>query len=402
LIGVNSFALLNQAAYNEKRQNTIFTYLQLKEGTMSENLQQGIAAFKAGQMEQAREFLRKAAEEEPGNPEAWYYVSFTLDDAERKRRALRYALQLNPNYAEAAEELRKLPQSIPNSGGATISPPTIPPVPPMPGYAMQAPSGIPGAYADHPVYPQEESPSLWGPFAGFGKRCRRTAWIMNDKAGQTEELIQKTRTVLADRQVPSIRVTEEKLINRGISVDNRPYFLLHRDHVTIGLNISQFGKDLFVSITSFIKTRINPFKVVLLAVAVAYWIFFLFLPLIINQSMTNAVNNMLRSLAGMYSSSGYTPSNSLSGLMYLSCILGPFGLFDTAALGIFFVYSFQKWLKEKDFWAGLRNPPNEFDEDDRSALEKTTELVVRQAAGELGLDANTLTPVTDDVEKYLI
>ncbi len=72
---------------------------------MSENLQQGITAFKAGQMEQAREFLRKAAEEEPGNPEAWYYVSFTLDDVDRKRRALRYALQLNPNYAEASRRI---------------------------------------------------------------------------------------------------------------------------------------------------------------------------------------------------------------------------------------------------------------------------------------------------------
>ncbi len=111
---------------------------------MSENLQQGITAFKAGQMEQAREFLRKAAEEEPSNPEAWYYVSFTLDDVDRKRRALRYALQLNPNYAEAAEELRKISQSTPYSGAATISLPTIPPpMPPMPGYTMQPKSGMP-------------------------------------------------------------------------------------------------------------------------------------------------------------------------------------------------------------------------------------------------------------------
>ncbi len=377
---------------------------------MSENLQQGITAFKAGQMEQAREFLRKAAEEEPGNPEAWYYVSFTLDDVDRKRRALRYALQLNPNYAEAAEELRKISQSTPYSGAATISPPTIPPpMPPMPGYTMQPQSGMPGTYAntttsdDRQLGAQGYGASIWGPFAGYGTRRRHVGWLMDNKADRVEDLIGKARTRLADRQIPFVRITEEQLTNKGIAVETRPYFLIRRDLVTIGLNISQFGKDLFVSIASFLKPPISSFRVIALVVALIYWIFYLFLPLIINSAVNNVVSNMMGSLGGMFGSSGYGSSNSgLGGLMFLVCFLGPLGFVDGIGLCIFLVYSFYKWLKEKDFWAALRTSPNEFNEDDLMALEKAAEQTVRQSIDEIGLDANDLIPVSTEQDKRLI
>lgn len=376
---------------------------------MSESLQQGIAAYKAGLMEQASSLLRKAAEEEPSNPEVWYYVSFTLDDLDRKRKALRYALQLNPNYAEAAEELRRLSQSVPYAASATISPPTIPPVPPMPGYTMQPPAGMPGtypgtaAYPDRQLGPQRYGASLWGPFAGYGTRRRHIGWLMDNKAERVEELIGKTRTRLADRQIPFVNITEEQLTNKGIAVETRPYFLIRRDLVTIGLNISQFGKDLFVSIASFLKPPISSFRVIALVIAVIYWIFYLFLPLIINSALTNAVNNMMGSLGSIYGSSGYGSSgNGLGGLMFLVCFLGPIGFVDGIALGIFLIYSFYKWLKEKDFWAALRTTPNEFNEDDLMALEKAAEQTVRQSIDEIGLDANDLIPVTAEQDKRLI
>ncbi|HWQ46027.1 MAG TPA: hypothetical protein VN376_04125 [Longilinea sp.] len=376
---------------------------------MSESLQQGIAAYKAGLMEQASSLLRKAAEEEPSNPEVWYYVSFTLDDLDRKRKALRYALQLNPNYAEAAEELRRLSQSVPYAASATISPPTIPPVPPMPGYTMQPPTGMPGAYPGTAAYPDRQlgpqgyGASLWGPFAGYGTRRRHIGWLMDNKAERVEELIGKTRTRLADRQIPFVNITEEQLTNKGIAVETRPYFLIRRDLVTIGLNISQFGKDLFVSIASFLKPPISSFRVIALVIAVIYWIFYLFLPLIINSALTNAVNNMMGSLGSIYGSSGYGSSgNGLGGLMFLVCFLGPIGFVDGIALGIFLIYSFYKWLKEKDFWAALRTTPNEFNEDDLMALEKAAEQTVRQSIDEIGLDANDLIPVTAEQDKRLI
>jgi tetratricopeptide (TPR) repeat protein len=72
------------------------------------SLQQGIEAGQRGDRERAYQLIRQAILEDPQHAPAWYYMSFLLDDVERQREYLEWALKLAPNYPEAQEALDQL------------------------------------------------------------------------------------------------------------------------------------------------------------------------------------------------------------------------------------------------------------------------------------------------------
>jgi tetratricopeptide (TPR) repeat protein len=72
------------------------------------SLQQGIAAAQRGDRERAYELIRQALIEDAQHAPAWYYMSFLLDDPERQREYLEWALTLDPNYTAAREALEQL------------------------------------------------------------------------------------------------------------------------------------------------------------------------------------------------------------------------------------------------------------------------------------------------------
>ena len=72
------------------------------------SLQQGIAAAQRGDRERAYQLIRQAILEDSQHAPAWYYMSFLLDDLERQREYLEWALKLAPNYAEAQAALDQL------------------------------------------------------------------------------------------------------------------------------------------------------------------------------------------------------------------------------------------------------------------------------------------------------
>lgn len=72
------------------------------------SLQQGIAAAQRGDRERAYQLIRQAILEDSQHAPAWYYMSFLLDDVERQREYLEWALRLDPNYAEARAALDQL------------------------------------------------------------------------------------------------------------------------------------------------------------------------------------------------------------------------------------------------------------------------------------------------------
>jgi tetratricopeptide (TPR) repeat protein len=72
------------------------------------SLEQGIEAAQRGDRERAYQLIRQAILEDSQHAPAWYYMSFLLDDAERQREYLEWALQLAPNYAEARAALDQL------------------------------------------------------------------------------------------------------------------------------------------------------------------------------------------------------------------------------------------------------------------------------------------------------
>jgi tetratricopeptide (TPR) repeat protein len=72
------------------------------------SLQQGIEAAQRGDRERAYQLIRQAILEDSQHAPAWYYMSFLLDDVERQREYLEWALTLAPGYAEAQAALDQL------------------------------------------------------------------------------------------------------------------------------------------------------------------------------------------------------------------------------------------------------------------------------------------------------
>jgi len=72
------------------------------------SLEQGIEAAQRGDRERAYQLIRQAILEDSQHAPAWYYMSFLLDDPERQREYLEWALKLDPNYADARTALDQL------------------------------------------------------------------------------------------------------------------------------------------------------------------------------------------------------------------------------------------------------------------------------------------------------
>jgi tetratricopeptide (TPR) repeat protein len=72
------------------------------------SLQQGIEAAQRGDRERAYQLIRQSILEDSQHAPAWYYMSFLLDDIERQREYLEWALKLDPNYTAAQDALEQL------------------------------------------------------------------------------------------------------------------------------------------------------------------------------------------------------------------------------------------------------------------------------------------------------
>ncbi|HEY9089212.1 MAG TPA: zinc-ribbon domain-containing protein [Anaerolineaceae bacterium] len=287
-------------------------------------------------------------------------------------------------------------------------PPYQPPYqqPAQPAWSQYPPMGgqMQPAQPQSPYYPPQQAPlnmapggyghvtmpnsltgggSLWGPFAGYGERRRHVGWLMDSKGDCAEKLVIKVSEKFKERQIPNTSLRQELLSGQGIVVEKRPYFIMRRGLASLGLYITQFGKDLYVSLASFLKPPISNVRVIVLIVSVVFFLFTTF-------GLPAAIAASLSSLGGM-SMFGGMPD--FSGLITLLCLVGPLGTINSLALGIFLIYSIWKYLSIKDFWAGLRATPTEFNEDDLMAMEKAVEQTVRIALDEIGLNPDDLNKV---------
>lgn len=71
-------------------------------------LQQGIAAFQAGDRETAHTLLARFVQDEPDNEQGWYYLAAVEKDPALRKRHLERVLALNPNNAKAREVLERI------------------------------------------------------------------------------------------------------------------------------------------------------------------------------------------------------------------------------------------------------------------------------------------------------
>ena len=236
--------------------------------------------------------------------------------------------------------------------------------------------------------------NIWGPFAGYGTRRRHVGWLMDNQGARAAELIDKVNANFDQREIPGVNISHPTLVAQGVVVEKRPYFLLRRGLASLGLYIAQFGQDLFVSLVSYLKPPISNFRVLILILMLLFQAFMTFgYPVV----LSGAVDDIASSFS-LFSSG--TPD--MSALFSLLCLVGPLGTLNTLALLFYLIYSLYKWLTEKDLWAGLRVPPNEFNEDDLMAMEKAVEQTVRVSLDEIGLNPDDLKPAAMGDQRRLI
>jgi hypothetical protein len=281
---------------------------------------------------------------------------------------------------------RKQP-TAPVTAGPGEAPQVIPPTP------IASALYNPPLVQNMPSYTSMETPghtplNIWGPFAGFGNRRRHIGWLMDGCGDRTNDLVNNIVAKFRERQVPDAKIYQDTLSARGVAVEKRPYFIFRRGLVSMGLNISRFGRDLFISIVSYLKPPFSNFRIIVVAAMAVIWFFSTFaLPALIRASLSSTMNGLLGGLYGGGSSGGST------GLFTLLCLVGPLAMINNLALLIFIIYSIFKWITVKDLWAGVRTSPNEFNEDDLMALEKSIEQTVRTSLDEIGLNSNDLKPI---------
>ena len=163
-----------------------------------------------------------------------------------------------------------------NSGGGTVQRDKYGnPIPPQPVYQYPpqqyppnsytsqygSPQGQSTAYPTYPgipgqpyhtagTYETAKTPlNIWSPFAGFGTRQSHISWLMDNKGEQAQDLIEMVTEKFKDRQIPGAVQNFQRLEAKGLAAESRPYFLMRRGVATAALYISQFGKDLYISLT---------------------------------------------------------------------------------------------------------------------------------------------------------
>lgn len=78
--------------------------------TINELLQEGIRAAKGGQVEKARQILKRVIEQEPHNEVAWLWLSGVIETDEQRMTCLENVLAINPDHQAAQRGLQALRQ----------------------------------------------------------------------------------------------------------------------------------------------------------------------------------------------------------------------------------------------------------------------------------------------------
>ena len=226
--------------------------------------------------------------------------------------------------------------------------------------------------------------NLWGPFAGYGTRRRHVSWLLDNLGGKADALHQAINGRFAQREIPGSDMKWQTLTARGLLVERRPFYFVRRGISTAALYIAQFGQDLYISQTTYIKGPISNVRVVILAIMLIFQLYYSY----------GFTSSLLNSISGYNPLFGST-SGGLGPFLFFLCIIGPLGAINSLLLVLALVYSIYKFITEKDFVALLRTPPNEFQEDDTIALEKAVEETVRQALDSIGIDPVLMPPAVE-------
>ena len=89
-------------------------------------LQEGIAAFQAGDRAKAHELLMEVVKIDPENEQAWYYLAASESDPAQRRQYLEQVLEINPSNEKAREVLDRIKAREGGDAQAQSAPPMSP------------------------------------------------------------------------------------------------------------------------------------------------------------------------------------------------------------------------------------------------------------------------------------
>lgn len=222
--------------------------------------------------------------------------------------------------------------------------------------------------------------NIWGPFAGYGTRGRHVSWLLDNMGHKAEALHDSVTARFDQRQIPGADIGQTTLTAKGVLVEKRPFYFVKRGITTVALYIARFGQDLYISQVTYVKGPISNLRVGVLAVMLLFYIYFV-------TAYSSALLDGFNSF-NPFGSGGRFP-------FFLLCVIGPLGTINNFLLGLGLFYSLYKWIKEKDFLAILRTPPNEFQQDDAIALEKAIEETVRLSLDKVEINTAMMPPSSE-------
>ncbi len=86
-------------------------------------LQEGIAAFQAGDRTKAHDLLLEVVKVDPENEQAWYYLAASESNPATRRQYLEQVLEINPGNAKAREVLDRMKAREVSQPAAAVEPP---------------------------------------------------------------------------------------------------------------------------------------------------------------------------------------------------------------------------------------------------------------------------------------
>lgn len=226
--------------------------------------------------------------------------------------------------------------------------------------------------------------SIWHPFAGYGQRGRHVSWLLDNLGERAEALRDAVSDRFLRRRIPGAWVEMRTLSGRGIAVERRPYYLVQRGIATVGLYIARLGQDLYISQVTYAKGPVSPLRVLVLTTMALLLILQVTLPFFYLGDMLSDSQSVLAELFDVV----------LAFLGVILCCMGPLAILNPTALFLATLHITYKTFTDRDPLALLRTPPNEFEQDDIIALEKTVEETVRQSLDSIGIDTALMPPAT--------
>ncbi len=131
-------------------------------------LQEGIAAFKAGRKDEARQLLTRATELDERNENAWLWLSAVVDSLENQQICLENVLALNPNNTRALKGLEAVTKKLARQQQSQAAKPTPPPSPAASPHVSPFDMSIPAPPIDVPYSPSPKDAE--GGYHGSGKQ----------------------------------------------------------------------------------------------------------------------------------------------------------------------------------------------------------------------------------------